>query len=353
MKRTLIAAGLMSLCLMSGLTAHAQESVQVTSQPDEVAIFYNNVAFVRDTVQLPGGTTVQIALPDQVYAETLIVREDGRRVMNYTLEREGRLLIEWDSTSTEDTRTVTLQYLIAGLSWAPKYDLFIEGQEAGRVGFDFFAEIQNSVLNSEAVNVRLIAGSVALSTAYDGGYAAAPAMNQVVAGYAEAAPPPPVLTGSTTIQYIYEAGTLALETGETQYLGLLSTDLAARRLNLWNASYDAQVYSIYKVTNETDLPFADGLVRSYQDGMFLGTDGIELTPITSEGSVTVGTLQKRARKSHGEPRIAQHDFLQRAGDGDAGTGEFQQRGHHYRGCRCPSLVRARIHLHHHAGGTGR
>ena len=298
---------LLSLALLIGglasISVSAQESVQVTSQPDEIAIFYNNVAFVQDTVELPTGTSVQIALPEQVYAQTLIVRENGRRVMNYTLVQENRLLVEWDSAATGDSRQVTLQYLMAGLSWTPKYDLFITGQDVETVGFDFFAEIHNTTFSSENVLVKLIAGSVALNNGYPTDAAAGASMNQTVAGYAESAPAQPNMTGSTTIQYVYNAGEMALDTIGTRYVGLLSTDVAVRKINLWNANYDSQVYAIYKVKNESDIPFADGVVHSYQDNIFLGTDGLELTPISSEGSVTVGALQN-VRVSRTENRVS-------------------------------------------------
>jgi len=281
------------LLLIGGLVSvSAQESVQVTSKPDEVDIFYNNIAFVKDTMQLPTGASVQIALPDQVYADTLIVRENGRRVMDYSLVQDSRLLVEWDSTATGDTREVTLQYRMGGLSWVPKYDMFLTSQDVDHVDFDFFAEIHNSTFTADSVLVKLVAGNVGLTTAFAGDFAAGASMNQTVAGYdTAAAPQTPTLTGSTTIQYIYEAGTMALDTTGTRYIGLLSTNLAVRKVNLWNANYDAQVYAIYKVKNESNIPLADGLVHSYQDNIFLGSDAIELTPISSEGSVTVGTLQ--------------------------------------------------------------
>jgi hypothetical protein len=62
-------------------------------------------------------------------------------------------------------------------------------------------------------------------------------------------------------------------------------------VHLWNASTDQQVTVIYKVRNDTELPFAEGIVRAYQAGMFIGSDPIETTPVGSEGSVTVGHLQ--------------------------------------------------------------
>lgn len=292
------------LLLPAGMQAQAQEIVQVASQPDEVGIFYNNIAAVRDTMRLPTGGRLQIALPDGIYPETLIVRENNLRVMDYRLIQEGRLLLEWDSPISSVSREVTLQYLMSGLGWTPKYDMFITGQNAETVDFDFFAEIHNSSLTADAVKVSLIAGSVGLGDMYAAdSRAAAPSMNQSIAGYA-AVDEQPVLTGSTTIQYIYEVGTMALTPTGTRYIGLLSTPLAVRKINLWNANYNSQVYSIYKVKNDSTLPFANGLARSYQDNMFLGTDGLELTPIGSEGSITVGTLQNvRVKRSENRTSI--------------------------------------------------
>ena len=60
---------------------------------------------------------------------------------------------------------------------------------------------------------------------------------------------------------------------------------------LWNAYADQQVDIIYKVTNQTDALLAEGVVRTYEDNLFVGSDFIELTPVGSEGSVTVGHLQ--------------------------------------------------------------
>ena len=67
--------------------------------------------------------------------------------------------------------------------------------------------------------------------------------------------------------------------------------LPGRRLHIWNAQTDTQVTVIYKVRNDTELPFAEGIVRAYQAGMFIGSDMIETTPVGSEGSVTVGHLK--------------------------------------------------------------
>jgi hypothetical protein len=97
--------------------------------------------------------------------------------------------------------------------------------------------------------------------------------------------------GAATIQYIYDVGTLSTEIGDTLYVGLSQNTLPVRRVILWNAETDLQATVIYKVRNESDLPFAEGTVRSYQNGIFIGSDFVEITPIGSEGSITVGALQ--------------------------------------------------------------
>jgi hypothetical protein len=93
------------------------------------------------------------------------------------------------------------------------------------------------------------------------------------------------------IQHTYDIGGLTAEPGDTVYTQLVGQDLPARRLHIWNAPSDQQVTVIYKVKNESDQPFSEGVVRNYQDGLFIGSDYIELTPVGGEGSVTIGHLQ--------------------------------------------------------------
>jgi hypothetical protein len=296
MKRLSLLCLLVVALMTVAAPTFAQDAISYTSQPDEVAIFYNNIAFARDTVTLPGGTDVAIILPGTVYTDTLVLRENGARVPNYRLIQagvstmynipSGNVAIQWQSAAGTDAREVTLEYLMSGLSWKPKYDLFLSNTETA--GFDFFAEITNNALAADAVNVRLVAGSVGTDTVYADGLL--PSANQYAAGYAEVTTSSTV-TGNATIQYIYNTGTLSLNPGELAYNQIVSTEVAARKVHLWNASMGNQVTVIYKLLNESDVPFADGVVRSYQDSMFLGSDAIELTPVNSEGSVTVGTLQ--------------------------------------------------------------
>jgi hypothetical protein len=115
--------------------------------------------------------------------------------------------------------------------------------------------------------------------------------NQALAGYAESDIEVASPSGQVDIQHVYDVGAITAEPGDTVYTQMTGGTLPARRLHLWNAQTDDQVTVIYKVENTSEQPFAEGVVRSYQDGLFIGSDFIELTPVGSEGSVTVGHLQ--------------------------------------------------------------
>lgn len=304
--------GTLTIGLFSGATAgaaSAQDGDQISyiSKPDRVAVFLNNVAYAQDTVALPGGVDVRIVLPDTVYPDTLVLRENGERVANYRLDRStGQPALKWQSATESELREVTLEYLLGGVSWRPTYDMWLGADADDSVDLDFFAEITDSALRLEDVETELVAGFVDLSTPIapaaelsakgslgsldDTGFVAAPA-------------------GQVDIQHVYDVGLVTAEPGETVYAQMVGDTLSAHRLHIWNAQTDTQVTVIYEVTNDSDQPFAEGVVRTYQDGLFIGSDFIELTPIGSEGSVTVGHLQDvRVKREETQEAIAQGRF---------------------------------------------
>jgi len=283
MKR-LVSLILLVMVSLAASPALADDQITYVSKPDELAIFLNDIAFARDTLTVVGGSEALIVLPPQIYQDTLIVREGAERTANYRINAtSGQIILYLNSTET--TREITLEYLISGLSWQPSYDMWLLDET--NVHLDFFAEVQNSTLSLDNVKTRLIAGRVDASQQVAA--ISSITTNQYIAGYADVVSG--ASTGPVTIQHIYDLGAITAEPGDTIYTSLLQSDLAARRLLLWNAYSDRQATVIYKVSNTSELPLAEGVVRSYQDGLFVGSDFIEQTPITSEGSVTVGGLQ--------------------------------------------------------------
>jgi hypothetical protein len=282
---------LVLLLLLAVWPAQAAENVNYVSQPDEVYIFLNDIAFAHDTITLPANVDVQVFLPGQIYVNTLVVREGGERVPVYRIRQQnGQVILEWTHAENgESLREVTLEYLFGGLGWTPRYDMWLGDVTDTTVGFDFLAEIRNAALDLDEVTVHLIAGRVDTSQQVD--TLSRMTANQYIAGYEESSPVSSGEVGAATIQYIYESGVVTTAQGDMLYVQLSHNTLPARRLLLWNAASDQQVTSIYKVRNTSDLPLTEGIVRSYQNGIFIGSDFVEITPVGSEGSVTVGKLQ--------------------------------------------------------------
>jgi hypothetical protein len=96
--------------------------------------------------------------------------------------------------------------------------------------------------------------------------------------------------GTVDLQHIYPLEQVSAEPGDMVYVSLLDGTFSARRLVVWNVSTNQETDVIYKVLNETETPLAEGIVRTYQGNLFVGSDYIETTPPGSEGSVTVGSL---------------------------------------------------------------
>lgn len=271
--------------------ATANDEIFYTSRPDMLAVFLNDIAFAQDNIVLPGGADIRIVLPDTIYVDTLVVYENESRVPTYRINRQsGQTILHWLSASSTAVRQVRLDYLMRGISWQPKYDMWLGADEDTTVEFDFYVEIQNSALTLDEVELKLIAGRVDTSQALAD--VTTITTNQYVAGYdTTAGSGQDMQVGAAQIQHVYEVGNINAIRGDVVYTRLQESTLPARRVHLWNAASDNQVTVIYKVRNETTMPFAQGIVRNYQNGLFIGSDFIELTPINSEGSVTVGTLQ--------------------------------------------------------------
>jgi len=284
-----------TLALLGGLTAgvsaaESADQISYTSRPDRLAVFLNDIGYAQDAVSLPGGIDVRVVLPDTVFPDTLILRENGERVRDYRFDRQtGQPAIKWQSAADSALREVTLDYLLSGVGWRPTYDMRLGADADVTVDLDFFAEIVDSALRLDGVETQLVAGRVDLSSPIAPN--AELSANQALAGNAESDIEVASPSGQVDIQHVYDVGSVTAEPGDTVYTQMAGGRLPARRLHLWNAQTDDQVTVIYKVENTSEQPFAEGVVRSYQDGLFIGSDFIELTPVGSEGSVTVGHLQ--------------------------------------------------------------
>jgi hypothetical protein len=301
---------LLVLLLIGGmagvLPTHAQDQISYTSQPEEVAIFLNDIAFVHDNLSVPGNTNLDILLPATVYPDTIVLREGEQRVSRYSMRvnEAGQTILQIEATPEVENRGISLEYLMYGLGWTPLYDMTL-ADEAETVQMDFSVQIHNYAMELHDVAVKLVAGRVDAAQQLDS--ISTVTTNQMIAGYDQNANTNSALgTGAVTIQHIYEAGSISSDPGETMFLNLLQHTFPARRVLLWNAAADLQATVIYKVRNDSELPLPEGIVHTYKDGLFTGSDFVEVTPIGGEGSVTVGGLQDlRVRRSESQTLIDQ------------------------------------------------
>ena len=90
----LVVLALMSLAAVAPL--RADDQITYVSQPDEVYIFLNNIAFARDNITLPAGVSAKVNLPVSIIDDTLVVREDDKRVSQYRVQRtDTGLSLTW------------------------------------------------------------------------------------------------------------------------------------------------------------------------------------------------------------------------------------------------------------------
>jgi hypothetical protein len=316
-------AALVGRPAVSASTLSQAGGISYASLPDEAALYLNDMVFVRDSVTLPA-EAVRVLLPPGTYANTLILMENGARVPNYRVTPQSAdvyysqaafrygtpsyggggtaYIVTWDSDAQE-SREIKLEYLMSGASWSPSYDMQIVDDE--NVKLAFFAEIHSTSLVLEGADVFLVAGRVDLSQQLD--QVPMVAMNQYAVGY-ESVELPAIGVGTVDLQHIYPVKQISAEPGDMVYVNLLDGTFTARRLVVWNASTSEETDVIYKVLNSTETPLAEGIVRSYQGNLFVGSDYIETTPPGSEGSVTVGSLpdvrvhRTASEEYHGDAR---------------------------------------------------
>ena len=104
----------------------ADDQITYISQPDEVYIFLNNIAFARDNITLPAGVNAKVTLPASIIDNTLVVREDDKRVSQYRIEGvDVRSLQAQASHSQRDVfHTVMGAFAMHSDAYLAEYDIF-------------------------------------------------------------------------------------------------------------------------------------------------------------------------------------------------------------------------------------
>ncbi len=295
-------------------------SIRYESQPDEVALYLGDLAYARDSVSLPPGE-VTVTFPSTVVADSLVVSENGERVRVLRFHNRaapapavdawssstlitteaGPLEVSWPSEAPAP-REVVLESVARGAGWRPVYDMLVLDEE--NVRFSFSAEITDYALPLEETHVRLVSGMIGSA---DGSvYNAMMTVAQNNLGYQNVVDAAQPQAEQISAHHVYDLGPLTVMPGEMVRVSMVDETLGARRIIAWDTRQGERTDVVYKVANTSELPFAEGFVRAYQDGIYLGSDAIEWTPVGSEGSVTVaGMSDVRVRRKESVEELAE------------------------------------------------
>lgn len=312
-----------SLSLVGGVAPAAAQDGTFTftyeSKADAAALYQGDLAYIRDEVTIPAGMTAHIILPPSAMRESLVLTEDGQRVRSYRYQSNmgpvvdtamsashmsalsssipvatssaGSLTITLDAVEGDAPRAIVLAYLAYGAGWEPRYDMDVLSPENVQFGFD--ALIHNYGLHLEDAELRLVAGMPGA----DPNYRPDMTVTQMNVLYEEPVAAP-AASGPVAINHVYDLGPVTLWPGETMRWNMVYEPLEARRLIVWDARFGQRTDVIFKVSNGSSLPFVAGPVAAYEDGLYVGTDAIEWTPVGGEGSLTIGGLSSvRVRKT--------------------------------------------------------
>lgn len=282
------------------------------SVPDE-AVIYNGLVYARDTFDLPGGVQVRMLMPGGLLPDSLVIVENGERVSLFrfvggTVGAEAPVsvepyvsssipavdvgtsprLVEWDSAA-EGEREVVLEYLVRGVSWKPVYNMTVLDDE--KVLYSYGVQITNGSLRLEGASLKLVAGMLGAEQYTPQMTAAQQAVSWNTAWELEGDVGNYGMGGeggaSVSVHHVYDIGRQTVRRGETTYINLLTQELGYHKHYVWDTSMGQAVHLIYRVKNDSEWPFAEGLVRVYQEGIYMGADYVEWTPTGSEGSITV------------------------------------------------------------------
>jgi hypothetical protein len=259
------------------------------SSPKEAVIYNGNTALIKDMLTVYAEKKVSVLLPASVIIESLTVHDNNSTVKSFFFDKPdqgGLYKLNWQSNSP-GKRNVELNYLINGINWKPAYNMNI--LDDTKVDFSYNVIITNNALDLKDVTVKLVSGLIGSENNNNQLYNNNMNMTQSAlsdTGYSSS------VTGSERVNayYTYDLGTETVIKGSITTINLVTKNLTCKKHIVWDTRKGQRVDVIYKVLNDCDKPFAEGLVRIYQQGLYMGSDYVEWTPPGSTGSITMGGL---------------------------------------------------------------
>ena len=291
MKHVYLCTIFIMLLLLTCIVQATDENFQPVyeSSPKEAVIYNGNTALIKDMLTLYAEKKVSVLLPASVILESLTVYDNSAAVKSFffdTSNQGGLYKLNWQSNSP-GKRNVELNYLINGINWKPAYNMNI--MDDTKVDFSYNVIITNNALDLKDVILKLVSGLIGSENNNDQRYNYNMNMTQSAlpdTGYSSS------VTGSERVNayYTYDLGSQTINRGGITSINLVTKNLSCTKYIVWDTRKGQRVDVIYKVLNDCDKPFAEGLVRIYQQDLYMGSDYVEWTPPGSKGSITMGGL---------------------------------------------------------------
>ncbi len=283
---------------------------------DEIVIYNADLAQMTQQFAIEGNEPFRIDISEALLPNTLRVQVNGEDVSlfrltavpqsgqnysysssyyNYNPYSGGtsqvqEYWLDWDNAGL-DGADVQLTYLVHGISWNARYTCDIIDDKT--VSFHYAAEIDNRLIDIEDCRIRLLSGIVSginqqewnnMTATQRGGLL----YNAMDAGYSGNVETQVTLN----VHEVYEIDERDLVPGKMTCITLFNGILDQTKHLVWDAREDREkagkVQVIYNIMNDTDAPFAAGMVQVYEDNIFIGMDPMELTPVGSPGHITIG-----------------------------------------------------------------
>ncbi len=285
------------------------------SIPDKMVIYQGDMALVRDEMKIYSGSEVQVILPPQAIPETVQIYDGGIKVNNFNLSFDAsrsksydssgaaiKNLLSWKSQKA-GARMIKLDYMMRGMSWTPSYIMEIVNDQ--QVKLNYRVGIRNQSGAGSEVDLILVSGEIGTPTTGSGYYYRSMNNAQAVLNAYEKQSDTSRATGSAYLSatkinayYTYKMPRSKLEKNGISFVTIVDKPLTAEKEFVWATHTGEKVDIIHTIKNDSDSPFAEGLVSVYSKGIFIGSDLIEWTPSGAKGHVTVGgAVDIQARKT--------------------------------------------------------
>jgi hypothetical protein len=308
---------------MSGVSARRLVVPEYTARPSRITAYTSGPALLGSTVTVGGSDRVRVTLPAHVSRDSIDIVDGGARVLEYQIvddpmarlaagrgtmsELSQDVTLEWEAGRPGgEPREVEIACLVSGITWRPAYRLDVP--DGGRAEMTVDALIVNSAQDFRDTALTVVSGSKAGA----GGLASLGGLGGGGMGGLQAflSSAKPDLYHAFAIQ-----GSHGLPKDTTSSVELVRKAVPCEEHYRWDARLSQGVDVVYKVRNDTGIPWPKGTVRVYRDGTPIGERDISWVPDGEEVELEVaGASQVQVER---EAEVEK----------DAGRG-FKQEYHH-------------------------